>query len=163
MTQPRDASTFTSDRAAGDVPLDTSTLGRLKISRSVLPPLVELSATSTKTSLSTLHWMESGRKREKKISIWIREFDTLIQTSTVCMKLPEIQFKKVITFDKMLITDAIPKSPPPITVTLLSCWSWCLLPPEIDMRWDNLWWSDYCLSSKTNNNCIYIVYLLPPD
>lgn len=112
-----------------------------------------------------IHFTLDGKwkKKEKKISIWIREFDILIQTSTICMKLPDIQFKKVITFDKMLITDAIPKSPPPITVTLLSCWSWCLLPPEIDMRWDNLWWSDYCLSSKTNNNCIYIVYLLPPD
>lgn len=46
------------DSAESDVPRNTSTLGRLKISRSVLPPLVELSGTSMKTSLSTLHWMK---------------------------------------------------------------------------------------------------------
>ena len=83
-----------------------------------------------------IHFTLDGKwkKNEKKIRIWIRECDILIQTGNICIKLHDIKFKKVITFDKMLITDAIPKSPPPITVTLLSCWSWCLLPPEIDTR-----------------------------
>lgn len=49
------------DSVEDNIPLNTSTLGRLKISRSVLPPLVELSATSMKTSLSTLHWGEKGK------------------------------------------------------------------------------------------------------
>lgn len=51
-----------SNKFIGDVPLDTSTFGKLKISRSMLPPLVELSATSMKTSLSTLPYKA---KRER--------------------------------------------------------------------------------------------------
>lgn len=54
-----------------DVPLHTSTFGRLKISRSVEPPLVELSATSMKTSLSTWHWINIKRGENHYWSIKI--------------------------------------------------------------------------------------------
>lgn len=63
VTQAAGTTVLPGDSAECDVPLDTSTLGRLKISRSVEPPLVELSATSMKTSLSTRHW---ENKREKQ-------------------------------------------------------------------------------------------------
>lgn len=65
VSQAGGTSELPGDGAECDVPLDTSTLGRLKISRSVEPPLVELSATSMKTSLSTRHWKTRGKSRGK--------------------------------------------------------------------------------------------------
>lgn len=44
--------------------------------------------------------------------------------------------RRWVTFVKMLMADAIPKSPPPMTDTLFTVLSCCLTEPEEDNGWD---------------------------